>query len=90
MDINEIFDAEIVETDDNGYDVVLKPKDDMKVVVCEKGYDKVTMMVRDVVLPKIGSRRTIGGRLVKVKDIEIDSTGHIFVIADTGDKYPWA
>lgn len=90
MDINEIFEVEVTATDDNGYDVVLRTRDDMKVVVCDNKYDSVTMRVRDVMLPKIGSRRTIGGRLVKVKDIDIDAAGHVFVIADTGEKYPWA
>lgn len=90
MDINEVFKCNVTPNDDGGYDVTLAVRNGMKVVVCDNGYDEVTLKVRDVIFPKIGSRRTIGGRLVKVKDIEIDSAGHVFVVSDIGEKLPWA
>lgn len=90
MNINDVFDCGVTPNDDGGYDVTLATRDGMKVVVCDNGYDEVTLKVRDVIFPKIGSRRTIGGRLVKVKDIEIDSAGHVFVVSDIGEKLPWA
>lgn len=89
MDISDVLDCKVVPCD-SGYDITLGTMDDMKFVVCENGYDEVVLKVRDVVLPKIGSRLTIGGRLVKVNDIEIDSAGHIFVMSDTCEKFPWA
>lgn len=90
MDITDVFDCAVTPNGDGGYDVTLAVLDDMKVVVCDNGYDEVTLKVRDVIFPKIGSRRTIGGRLVKVSDIKIDSAGHVFVVSDTGEKIPWA
>ncbi len=90
MDFNELFDATIVKVDNDCYDVTLKVRSGLKVAVCNNGYDEVTMKVRDVIFPKIGSRVMIGGNLYKVKDIDIDANGNIFIIADTGEKVPWA
>lgn len=90
MDVNDVFNVTVIVCEDGGYDVIVEPKDDMKVVVCDNEYDKVTMKVRDVALPRVGSRRKIGGHLVKVNDIEVDSAGHVFIISDSGEKLPWA
>lgn len=89
MDINELFEF-VPKKVDNGYDIIVKPKGGMKIVVCRNGYDEMTVKLRDVIFPKVGSSRTIAGRLEKVKDIDIDGDGNIFVVNEFDIKIPWA
>ena len=89
MDINELFDFSPREVD-GGYDVTVRPRNGMKVVVCSNGYDEMTMKLRDVVFPRIGSRTMVGGNVEKVRDVVIDDGGNIFVVNEAGLKIPWA
>lgn len=59
------------------------------VAVCENHTSGVTMKFRKIKLPKVGSRLTINGMLVKVNAIEFDSEGRISIIGDDGNKHPW-
>lgn len=96
MDINGNFTlgkVEVVE-DGEGYVVELTFEDGWHVVYCDSHDNGVTLKVRDVILPRIGQRVTVGNgpesRVVKVARREYDSNGHIFVVDDIGDKYRWA
>ena len=90
MDLNELFDLSVDKVGDGCYDVTLRVRNGLKAVVCDNGYDEVTLKLREVIFPKIGSRVTVDGRLVKVKNIVIDSNGNIFIVTDTDEKVRWA
>ena len=89
MGIEEIFDVTVTEMNEGEYDVELVPKEHV-VVVTEAGYHRVVLKLRDAVLPRIGAREKVGGKLVKVEGITIDDAGHVFVLTDTGEQVRWA
>ena len=96
MDINDISMLGKVKLneDGDGYEVEFTLEDGWHVVFCDSHDDGVTMKIRNVILPRIGQRVTVGNgperRVVKVNRREYDSNGHIFVVDDIGDKYRWA
>lgn len=96
MDANGIFPLGNLEVseDGDGYGVELTLEEGWHVVFCDSHDDGVTLKIRDVILPRIGQRVTVGNgpqkRVVKVKRREYDSNGHVFVVDDVGDKYRWA
>ena len=93
MDITELFNFAVTESGD-GYEVTMTPRDGLSVVVCDNHVDSVTMMLRDVDIPRIGQRVSVGEgaaqRNAKVERVEFDETGTVSVIDDMGNKHKWA
>lgn len=93
MDITDVFDVTMT-GDDGTYGITLTAKDGLSVVVCENHVDGVTMMLRDVSLPRIGQRVSVGEgvaqRNAKVTKVEFDESGVVSVIDDMGNRHKWA
>ena len=93
MDILELFNFVVTESDD-GYEVVMAPRGGLSIVVCDNHIDSVTMRVRDVDLPRIGQRVSVGEgpaqRNAKVEKIEFDESGTVSIIDDMGNRHKWA
>ena len=85
MDFNQLFHRDI-QHNDGVYEVTLAPKEGYCIVTCENKYDEMTLRVRKLDLPRIGSRKTINGKNVKVTDIETDEDAHVWVLGDGGLK----
>lgn len=83
MDINELFDFTIEEVD-GGYDVNLKTKD--MVMAVDGDFENLTIRMRNVELPKVGSRKMIDGKLTKVSKIEVDGDAKFSVIDENGHR----
>ena len=93
MDISELFNFAVTESDD-GYEVVMTPRGGLSIVVCDNHVDSVTMKVRDVEIPRIGQRVSVGERPAqrnaKVEKVEFDENGIVSIIDDMGNKHKWA
>jgi hypothetical protein len=93
MDITELFDFAVTDSD-GGYEVTMTPRDGLSVVVCDNHVDSVAMRLRDVDLPRIGQRVSVGEgaaqRIAKVERIEFDETGTVTIVDDMGIRHKWA
>lgn len=87
-----VKDVATISVTDDGDDYIadIALTDGWCVVVCENNMDSVTMRIKRVDLPKVGSRRTVDGRLVKINAVECDSAGHVTIVGDDGNRYPWS
>ena len=83
--VDGLFDFDVTEVD-GGYDVELAAKGYL-IVYSEVHDGGVSLKLRDISLPRIGSHKMIDGKAIKVKSIEGDKSGRVFVVDEsTGDK----
>lgn len=87
--INGFVDFDITEVD-GGYDIEGAVRE-YHIAYFEAHDNGFTLKLRETALPSIGSRQMVGGRAVKVKSREFDSSGHVFIVDEsTGEKLRWA
>lgn len=87
--IDGLFDFDVTEVD-GGYDVEIAVRE-YHIAYFDSHDNGVSLKLRDVSLPAIGSRQMLNGRAIKVKSREFDASGHVFVVDEsTGEKLRWA